>query len=136
MTAYYNFTILVFIIVLIGWLVIPRINRDVATKSETASRKREFIGFLEEWKADISAPDRGPTKIDVSIPTAVKAYDAKVGAFQKQVAIVRDVFSDADRFETLTIKLGNLKAEDWKEKQRREVILEALDALIQFVKAA
>jgi hypothetical protein len=89
---------------------------------------------LERWKSEISAPNRGPTIIDVSIHPAIKAYDSKVGIFREQIAIVRDVFSGSHRFETLTIRLANLKTQDWDKKNPRDVILDAIERLSEFCK--
>ena len=108
------------------------ITACVTGSRDKKHRRNAFIGFLEKWKAEISAPDRGPTIIGVATAPAIKAYDAKVGAFKEQVAIVRDVFSGNHRFETLAIRLGSLKSEDWKDKQPRNVILEAIEKLIEF----
>jgi hypothetical protein len=53
-------------------------------------------------------------------------------SFRDEVERVRDVFTDSKSFDSLTKRLGNLTTEDWKDKQPREVILEAIDALIDF----
>ena len=68
----------------------------------------------------------------VVVEPVIVAYDAKVGAFHERVAIVRDDFSGNQRFEALTARLGSLTAQDWKDKPR-EVISEAIDALIKFL---
>jgi hypothetical protein len=59
---------------------------------DKSARKRNFIGFLERWKSEISAPSRGPTVIGVHIDPVIKIYDAKLGEFREQAEIARDVF--------------------------------------------
>lgn len=119
---------------IVGVLVGGLIGHWLAGIRDSAARKRAFIGFLEKWKAEISTPDRGPTTIGVSIHPAIKTYDTKVGTFREQVELVRGVFSDGQTFNTLTVRLGNLKTEDWDKKNPRDVICEAIDALLEFAK--
>ena len=113
----------------VGWLA----GHWLTGVRDKSSRKRAFIGFLEKWKAEITAPSRGPTSIGVVTHPSIKAYDARVCEFRERVEIVRDAFNSANKFQALAARLANLKTDDWQgNKQPREVILEALDALLEF----
>jgi hypothetical protein len=78
---------------LVGVVVGGFLGNWLAGVRDRAARKRSFIGFLEEWKAEITAPNRGPTRLGFHADSAILAYDAKLGAFRNQVEKVRDVFS-------------------------------------------
>ena len=100
---------------------------------DVSGRKKAFNGFLRQWRAEISAPYLGPTSLRVGIDSSIFSYFSKLPSFCSEIERVRSDFAgDAERFESLTSRLSSLKAEDWKGKQPREVILYALDELIQF----
>jgi hypothetical protein len=91
-----------------------KLQRDAASKEAVQSRRRTFSGFLEQWKAEISSPLRGPDTCRVEFDKAISAYDSKVPAFREMVALVRDDFSsDTEKFDVLTNRLGSLKPDDW-----------------------
>jgi hypothetical protein len=97
-------------------------------------RRQAFLGFLRRWRTEVSAPRQGPDVNRLFPDVAEVAYRSGLGSFAAEVERVRDAFTDADRFEALTSKLGSLKGDDWKGNQQpREVILKALDELIAFV---
>ena len=116
-----------------GVVVGVLIGHRLKGRSDREARNRDFIGFLEEWKSEISKYDLGPTTATVSIHPAIKAYDAKVGKFQKQIEIVRDVFVGSQKFDALTKRLGSLKQQDYQGDPRK-VILDAIERLIEFCK--
>jgi hypothetical protein len=110
------------------------ITACVTNCRDKKKRRRAFIGFLEKWKADILTPNRGPTEISTKTNPVILIYDARLGDFREQVAIVRDIFSGTQEFEVLTNRLGSLKTEDWNKKNPRDVICGAIDALLEFAK--
>jgi hypothetical protein len=117
---------------LVGVVVGVFLGNWLAGVRDRAARKRAFIGFLEEWKAEITAPNRGPTQIGVRVDSSILAYDAKLGAFRNQVEKVRDVFSGSQRFETLANRLGSLKTKDWDNKNPRDIIVDVIERLTEF----
>jgi hypothetical protein len=84
------------------WLLL---RRDVS------SRKKAFLGFLRKWKSETSPVSRENLGIALkpAVSVAEKVYDANVGYFWERVESVRCDYSDADRFEALTSRLGSLK---------------------------
>ena len=100
---------------------------------DRAGRKRAFQGFLSRWHAEISAPDRSPTIATLKPDPAIIAYDSKLPSFCAEIERVRDVFKDTKRFAILTSRLASLQAEDWQQKNPRDVISEAINELIRFV---
>ncbi len=110
------------------------ITACITSRRDKKYRRRVFVGFLQKWKAEIAAPNRGPTQVIVVTDPAILAYDSKLADFCEQVALVKGCYPDAERFRTLTIRVANLNANDWKNKRPCEVILEVIDALIEFCK--
>ena len=114
----------VFIGGLIGhWLTLVR---------DSTARKRTFLAFLKQWRVEIFSAKQASGYWSGNPNKA--AYHARIPSFHAEVERVRGVFSDSQRFEFLTSRLGSLKAEDWQNKQPCDVILEALDALVEFCK--
>jgi len=100
---------------------------------DTRKRRSIFLGFLRQWQTEISLPHRGPDNLGIGYNPALDCYYSRLPSFKAEVERVRDAFADADKFESLTSRLGNLKKEDWQNKKDSDVILHALDELIAFV---
>ena len=143
MTYYETIALLV---VIIGWPVSAyfghlwtlrshRISREFAAKDAATKRRREYLAFLEKWRVEIFSPSN--EKIggfyDLSAAT-ISAYQNKVASFKSQTVIVQDDFPARQRFDALAKRIAGLKDADWNEKQPRDVICEAIDALIKFIK--
>ena len=123
-----------------GWIVVHLLTkrrekrRDQETRqhtieSEKTARKRVFIGSLKAWKSEVfSAVHAGA----YSIPSE-QAYRDGIPKFIDAVELVRDIFDDRQRFDTLTKRVDGLQEKDWNKKQPRDVICGAIDELIQFV---
>ena len=105
----------------------------ITGRREKRQRRAAFLGFLRQWQVELSLPDRGPTSLSFRTDSAIVLYDSKLPAFSAEVERARDVFPDAEKFQALTDRLRKLTPEDWKGKQPRQVISEALDELIAFV---
>ena len=118
------------VIGLIGVLVGGLIGHWLAGVRDSGARKRAFIGFLKQWRAEISSPP--PTSGYFPPDPSAAAYQARVPSFCAEVERVRSIFSDPKRFEALTGRLGSLTANDWQNKQPRDFILEVIDELIKF----
>jgi hypothetical protein len=117
----------------VGVLIGVLIGHRLAGMRDSAARKRAFVGFLKQWRAEICSP---PPIGGYGAPDPSEAaYQARVPSFCAEVERVRDIFSDNHGFSSLTSRLGSLKAEDWQNKQPRDVIVEVIDELIRFVNA-
>jgi hypothetical protein len=102
---------------------------------DVSSRKKAFLGFLRKWKSEISpvSSENLGIALKPAVSVAEKVYDANVGYFWERVESVRCDYSDADRFEALTSRLGSLRPADLHgDKQPCDVILKAIDDLIEF----
>jgi len=113
-------------------------NRDRQAAERAASeakekRRLEFLGFLKKWRTEIFSPS--DEKIggwrDLSF-ASVSAFQNKLSSFNSESVLVQNDFPDRQRFDSLTERIAGLKSEDWNKKQPREVICEAIDALIKF----
>jgi hypothetical protein len=102
-----------------------------SVRRDKHARRTRFIGFLQRWKTEISAPPVGPTVIGAQVNAAVKIYLEKLGSFHEQVEIARDAFKNGAQFDSLTMRLGSLKPKDWDQKDARKVIMDALERLIE-----
>lgn len=120
------------IVGLVGVIIGILIGHRLTLSRDRAARKRAFLGFLRQWHAEISLPRLGPDKLGLGINPAHEAYYSRLPSFLAEVERVRDAFSNRQRFEFLTSRLGNLKAEDWQNEQPSEVILHAVDELVRF----
>jgi hypothetical protein len=106
----------------------------VAGRRDKKGRRRNFIAFLEEWKQEFSLPGSEVDPLGRPAPLALSRYLLKLPDFRREAAKSRDVFADTKTFDSLCDRLGGLKAEDWQKRQPREIILEAIDALLEFAK--
>jgi hypothetical protein len=116
---------------IVGVLVGGLIGHWLAGVRDSASRRREFLGFLKRWRAEIYLPKQS-TIATLNINVHYSAYRAGLPDFNANVERVRDIFSDNREFDSLTSRLGSLKPEDWQNKQPCDVILEVIDELIRF----
>ena len=92
------------------------------------------MAFLHQWRSEVASP-RFPQ--EALSDDGVAQYLSRVHEFHGEAARVRDAIKNTDTFNRLVDTLGALKAEKLREQHNtRRVILEAIDALIQFVQNA
>lgn len=113
--------------VLVGALLAHRltIGRDRDT------RRRDFNSFLSRWRSEIDARwSNGAFEVDDG---GVKAFEVGLHQFFAEAKRVQGDFSSRNDFDGLVVKLGSLKVGQLQgQKKAREIIFEALDALIRF----
>jgi hypothetical protein len=104
----------------------------IATSRRDRRQRRDaFRGFLRQWQAELSLPERGPTNLSCRTDPAIISYDSKLPTFIAEVERVRGAFNNTQEFEALTGRLADLQPQDSKRKPR-DVILKALNDLISF----
>ena len=109
--------------------------RDREAREHNASadkevRKREFVAFLQKWRSEVASFAESLHQVG---DAAYYVYRPKLSEFLSWVSKVQDVFTDRQTFQRLADRLSGLDAKDWKNKNPREVILEAIDALSYFI---
>jgi hypothetical protein len=122
---------------IVGWFVVNCLakKRELIARQNAASIAKEtrinkFVSWLKHWRAEISSP--GLQYLPYQPNQSIWVYREGLPDFHAQVALVQVDFPDKQRFDSLTKRIGNLKEEDWKNKQARDIILEALNELIKF----
>jgi hypothetical protein len=127
---------------LIGWIAVTRNNnllalqranddRQITEATLKADKRRDFIGFLKQWKTEVEL-FRHPTHIGIvgSHPVEIR-YREKIPDFIAAIHQARTAFDDG-QFDALTKRLAGLTNEDFNQANPRDIILEAIDALIEF----
>ncbi len=124
---------------IIGGLIGARANDKLARKREQDTgrdnRKRNFLSFLASWRSEISMPPntRGMVFID---DCGIQAFLAGIHQFNAEKERVRNDYPDVAKFAQLVFRVSSLDVGHAENQiKSRRVILEALDALIDFVKA-
>jgi hypothetical protein len=95
-------------------------------------RKREFRGYLAELRSRVERIPHTPEKV----PELFSSYSSLIHAFHRERAKVTGDFLPVTEFIRLSEHLGRLRyeaiAQDPKKRNPRDVIAEAIDALIKF----
>jgi hypothetical protein len=117
---------------IVGVLVGGLIGHWLSGVRDSASRKREFLGFLKRWRAEISLPIQ-TTTATAGINVHEAAYRFRLPDFVREVELVRGSFGDRNNFDSLTKTLGSLNADDWQKKSQnpKEFICDVIDELLK-----
>jgi hypothetical protein len=135
-------TYVAILLALLSCLTVPRINdafarrrereaREHADETAKADKRRDFIRFLKQWKTEVEL-FLPPTHIGIigSHPVEI-GYREKVPDFIAEIDRARAAFDDG-QFDDLTKRLARLTNKDFNQKNPRDVILEAIDSLVEF----
>jgi hypothetical protein len=124
-------TYIVILVALLGWLIVPRINDALTKRRERENKRLDFVRFLKRWRTEVEL-FRHPTHIGIggSHPVEI-GYREKMPDFISEIERARSAFGGG-QFDALTKKLAGLTNEDFKQANPRDIILEAIDALIEF----
>jgi hypothetical protein len=110
------------------------IRRD--ERRDREQRKREFRGYLAELRSRVERIPHTPDKV----PELFGNYTSLIHAFHRERAKVTGDFLPVTDFIRLSEHLGRLRYEaitqDPNKRNPRDVIAEAIDALIKFTDAA
>lgn len=111
-----------------------RRDRESLKRAEETSKtdkRRDFIGFLKQWKTEVEV-FRHPTHIGIvgSHPVEIR-YREKIPDFISEIERARSAFDDG-QFDALTKRLAGLTSKDFNQGNPRDIILEAIDALKEF----
>ena len=106
--------------------------RNHAATIAKDTRKRTFVAFLKEWRSELSAflPPVNPFGHGV-----FREYQSKLHKFHGQSALLAKDFTASETFERLANRLSGLNQQDMtsQNKPEKDIILESIDALIDFV---
>ena len=117
---------------LAGWLL-NKWQRESERTAGMESRRCYFLAFLKKWRTEIFTPSDEKIGGRYDLPAAsVSAFQNDLSSFNFQAVLVQNDFPDRQRFNSLTERISGLKSENWNKKQPRDVICEAIDALINF----
>jgi hypothetical protein len=110
-----------------------KLQREYAAKESAQSRMREFLGFLNQWRAEVILAGRDEGNFGVA--GIAKTHQMKIPLFNAEVERVKNDFRNRQEFDRLTARLGGLTRQDLcgDNKNQSDVILKAFDDLIHFV---
>lgn len=125
---------------IVGGLIGARANDKLARRREQDAgrekRKLDFHAFLACWRSEIKTPphNKGIVYIDDG---GVQAFLDRLHQFHAEQERVKNDYPDRNKFAQLVGIIGSLKVGRAEGQiNSRKIILETLDALIAFTKAA
>jgi len=99
-------------------------------RRDTASRRCDFLAFICEWRSEIAMNVPENCEWPHS-PFVQHWFSDRIPRFVERVERARSVFCASSEFGSLTDNITKLTNKDWKQREPRHVILEAIDALIE-----
>lgn len=125
---------------IIGGLIGARANDKLARRREQDAgrdnRKRDFLAFLASWRSEINTPPhtKGMVFLDDG---GIQAFLAGLNQFNAEKERVRNDYLDMKKIAHLAGRVSSLDVgHSVGQIKSRKIILEALDALIDFIKVA
>lgn len=124
---------------IIGGLIGARANDKLTRRREQDagrdSRKLNFRAFLARWRSEINTPQHSNRAFEVD-DGGIQTFQAGLHQFHAEQERVRDDYPDREKFAQLVGRISSLKVRGMEgQKKAREIIFEAMDALIDFIKA-
>ena len=112
-----------------------KLQREYAAKESAQSRRREFIGFLKQWRAEVILAGRDEGNFGVA--GIAKTHQMKIPLFNAEVERVKNDFTDRQEFDRLTARLGGLTRQDLsgENENQMKIIQKAFDELTHFVES-